>query len=55
MIHHAIIRQTEVILNSMDNVVACVIKSGLADEHDQDIGPMINSHAGEKMFYTRPL
>ena len=45
MIHHAIIRQTEVI----------IVKSVLAGEHDQDIGPVINSHAGEKKFYTRPL
>ena len=43
MIHHAIIRQTEVILNSMDNIVARVVKSVLAGEHDQDIGPVINS------------
>ncbi|KAG2622111.1 hypothetical protein PVAP13_3NG283882 [Panicum virgatum] len=55
MIHHAIIRQTEVILNSLDNVVARVVKSMLAGEHDQDIGLVINSHAGEKKFYTRPL
>ncbi|KAG2564907.1 hypothetical protein PVAP13_7NG107989 [Panicum virgatum] len=55
VIHYAIIRQTEVIINSMDNVVARVVKSVLAGERDQDIGPVINSHAGEKKFYTRPL
>jgi hypothetical protein len=55
MIHHAIIRQTEVILNSMDNIMARIVKSVLAGEHDQDIGPVINSHAGEKKFYTYPL
>ena len=39
----------------MDNVVARVVKSVLAGQHDQDIGPVINSHAGEKKFYTHPL
>ena len=55
MIHHAIIRQTEVIINSMDNVMARVVKSVLAGEHDQDIGLVINSHGREKKFYTYPL
>ena len=55
MIHHALLRQTEVIINSMDNIVAHVVKSVLAGEYDQDIGPVINSHAGEKRFYTHPL
>ena len=55
MIHHALLQQTEVILNSMDNIVARVVKSVLAGEHDQDIGPILNPHVGEKRFYTRPL
>ena len=55
MIHHALLPQTEVTLNSVDNMVARVVRSVLASEHDQDIGPVINSHAGEKRFYTRPL
>jgi hypothetical protein len=55
MIHHALLRQTEVILNSMDNIVARVVKSFLAGEYDQDICPVINPHVGEKRFYTRPL
>ena len=55
MIHHALLRQTEVILNSMDNIVARVVKIVLAGEYNQDIGPAINPHVGEKRFYTRPL
>ena len=55
MIHHALFRQTEVILNSMDNIVARVIKSVLAGEYDQDISPILNPHVREKKFYTRPL
>ena len=55
MIHHALFRQTEVILNSMDNIVARVIKSILAGEYDQDISPILNPHVREKKFYTRPL
>ena len=52
MIHHALLRQTEVILNSMDNIVAHVVKSVLAGEYDQDIGPVINSMR-EKRGSTR--
>ena len=55
MIHHALLRQTEVILNSMDNTVAHVVRSVLAGEYDQDISSVINSHAGEKRFYTCSL
>ena len=55
MIHHALLRHTEVILNSMDNVVARVVKSVLAGEYNQDIVSAINPHVGEKRFYTRPL
>ena len=55
IIHHALLRQTKVILNSMDNIVARVVKTVLASEYDQDIGPAINPHVGEKRFYTQPL
>ena len=48
MIRYALLRQTEVILNSMDNVVARVVKSILAGEYNQDIVPAINPHVGEK-------
>jgi len=34
MIHHTLLRQTEVILNSVDNVVARVVKSVLAGEYN---------------------
>ena len=55
MIGHALLRQTEVLLNSMDNIVARVVRSVLAGEYQQDTGPVINPHVGEKRFYTRPL
>ena len=53
MIHHALLCQIEVILNSMDNIVARMVKSVLTGEYEQDIGPVINPHVREKKFYTR--
>ena len=55
MIHHALLRQTEVILNSIDNIVARVSKSILAGEYEQDISPVVIPHVGEKKFYMHPL
>ena len=55
MIGHALLRQTEVLLNSMDNIVARVVRSVLAGEYNQDTGLVISPHVGEKRFYTRPL
>ncbi|WVZ93302.1 hypothetical protein U9M48_039294 [Paspalum notatum var. saurae] len=55
MIHHALLRQAKVVLNSMDNIVARVVKAVRVGEHTQDVGPSLSPHIGEKRFYSWPI
>ena len=54
MIGKAMLRQSEALLNSMESMVARVIKEILVDEY-QETGPQIDTFFGETKFYTRAI
>ena len=54
MIGHALIHQSEVLVNSMESLVARVIKAVLEGKY-APAGPTFRSDRNERRFYTRPL
>lgn len=52
IIHHAMVRQSKVLLNSLEGVVVRMAKS-ILDEKYTVPRPTFGSHQGENQFYTR--
>jgi len=52
---HALIRQSEAIINRMDNIVVKTVRAALAGEPLHITGPELNGHIGEARFYSRPI
>ena len=54
IIHHAILRQSEVLINSMEGLVGRVVKSVLEGKY-APTGLTFGSDRNERRFYTQPL
>ena len=55
MLAHALIRQSEAIINRMDNIVVKTVRAALVGEPLHITGPELNNTVGETRFYSRPL
>ena len=54
IIHHALLRQSEVLINSMEGLVGRVVKSVLEGKY-APTGLTFGSDRNERRFYTQPL